>query len=453
MANITLTNGYEYKVGDTNYTTRLVAIGNQEVWYENPAGTMVELAAANGVLAAGVPMAVIPAFQKVYIADGTVFKYIDFTATPVTWNTWTATAGTMPTSSNIGCLYRGRIVLNSLTDPFIWYMSRQGVPTDFLYAQNDAQSAVAGSDAPVGQIGDIITSLVPCQDDYMFIGCAHSVWIMRGDPAAGGSLDVLTNTDGIFGPYSYCFDGNGNMYYMGTGGLYKILKGGSTPEPMTASRLPKLLDGIARDTHRITMGFDRTRHGLIISLFTFADNTSTQYWYDLRTDGFFPETYNVGISCQSFYDADSAAYSQLLMGSTDGYIRYFDSDSKSDEAANGDDVAISSYALLGPVEIGGGSQGLVNDLQLTTGSGSTDTDSMNYSVFTGNSVQECADKVKDGTTPLHTGSVTGVGRQKNIRSRARGAALAVKISNSTVEKSWAIEKIEANMLPAGRLKL
>jgi len=124
--------------------------------------------------------------------------------------------GTMPAKAYIGCLYRGRVVLSGNPEaPYQWYMSRQGNIWDFAYVANDAQSPVAGGNSDAGELGDIVKALIPYRDDYLIFGCATSMWIMRGDPAAGGSLDELDLTVGIFGANSWCFDNDGNLYFFG----------------------------------------------------------------------------------------------------------------------------------------------------------------------------------------------------------------------------------------------
>jgi hypothetical protein len=524
MANQTSTNGYTYKMAtDVNYSTKLVAVANGEVWYESASGTMTELADANGAIDSGVNMAAVSGFGKVFIVDGTNKKVVDLVNTKLTvtamttaptrgatltqatsgatmvvdfvttaktaiygfvtsgtftatyavtgggmtsktpsavtasphWYDWTpyptigATSyGTMPTYPNISCMYRGRLVLNDTKNPYMWHMSRQSNPFDWLYGVNDAQSAVAGQDGDVGEIGDIPTAFIPFSDDYMIIGCAHEVDIMRGDPAAGGSLDVLYSADGVFGPMSYCFDGKGNLYFMGTAGLYRIPTGGGVPESLSLSRIPTLMDSIDRTTHRITMGYDRKRNGLIISIYSIAANTSVSYWYDLSTTGIFPETYNVGISAQTFYDSNASGYSHLILGSSDGYLRYFNDASFSDQAANDAAVAITSSVVYGPVAIGqGDKEGILNNTYLSLG---TDTTNIDYNIYVNDSAEELIDDLANAG--LHSGSFTSGGRKDNIRSRARGSYMALKFGNSTAAKTFAIERVSIEIVPGGRRK-
>jgi hypothetical protein len=66
---------------DKTYSKALVAIAGNEVWYESSAGTMSELAAANGDIDTGSPLTMVEAFQKVFIANKTNLKIADFANT------------------------------------------------------------------------------------------------------------------------------------------------------------------------------------------------------------------------------------------------------------------------------------------------------------------------------------------------------------------------------------
>jgi hypothetical protein len=77
---------------DKVYTRRLIAVGNNEVWYESSSSTMTELSAANGVLNTVNPMTAAEAFQKIFFANGTTLKIADFINSKIT----TANVGANP---------------------------------------------------------------------------------------------------------------------------------------------------------------------------------------------------------------------------------------------------------------------------------------------------------------------------------------------------------------------
>ncbi len=53
---------------------------------------------------------------------------------------------------------------------------------------------------------------------------------------------------------------------------------------------------------------------------------------------------------------------------------------------------------------------------------------------------------------LSSGTVTGPGRDKRIRSRARGVFAAIRLSNTEVDESFSFERVVCNVEPRGRVK-
>jgi len=385
---------------------------------------------------------------------------------PPFWLTWTANSGlgSLPDSATIGCLYRGRLVLaGDRKNPHMWYMSRAGDPFDWLYASADAASPVAGGDGDVGEVGDIITALVPYHDDYLIIGCNQSLWLMRGDPAAGGSLDSLTSADGIFGPHSWCFDANNILYYVGLGGVYALAPG-ELPRNLTSGRIPSFMTGVNREQHWITMVFDVRRNGILIHITKIDRTVPTDYgtgeswWLDLRTGGFFPEEYpQESMPFSSlYYGSEDADYEQLIIGCHDGNIRCFDEATKDD-----DGVPIDAYALYPPQRLSNlGREGKLNKIIICTGGGDSNSDNMNYEIYTGDTAQEVLEDVTadvEDTSRLNkkakfADSIAGVVREVK-RPRCRGQFAAIKVTGSNaVDESFAVESIVAEITDGGRVK-
>src|SRR5690606_29851668 len=132
--------------------------------------------------------------------------------------------------------YRGRIVMAGLKEePHNWFMSKAGDPFNWDYSPPSPSplQAVAGNNSNVGEVGDLISAIAPFQDDVMFMAGITSLWIMRGDPMLGGSIDNISRKVGIVGPDAWTTDAEGNMYFMAQTGLYRIAYGGTTPEPLS----------------------------------------------------------------------------------------------------------------------------------------------------------------------------------------------------------------------------
>jgi len=378
-----------------------------------------------------------------------------------------ATFGTFPTKPTLGCLYRGRVVLAGTPyDPHQWYMSRQGNPFDWNYVSADSQSPIAGNNADVGKVGDVILALIPRKDDFLIVGCANSMWLIRGDPAEGGSLDPITLATGIFGPKSFCWDAEDNIYWFGSGGIYKLSTGGEnwgTVENLTAKSIPKLIDDETIDPaqHRITIGYDRVRHGILVCIVNVTTNASSGYWLDLRTGGIFPESYpaNCAPISMMFYNADDDAYRKLLFGCADGYIRSFDDSAKVDD--NGaTDAAISAYVTLGPMPMNQDPEregkmigGFVTLAGGATGGAFGDTDGCQLNFYRGDDAETVLEDIKDGATAFNSVAFTGTGRKTKITTKVRGNYIAIKAQTIASGQTWSFEKFVANVKPVrGRVE-
>jgi hypothetical protein len=390
------------------------------------------------------------------------------------WTVYPSASGTdfgiMPVKAYLGCLYRGRGVLSGNPNaPNQWYMSRIANLYDWDYSATDAMSAVAGQDADAGELGDIIRALVPYKDDILIFGCATSMWYLRGDPMSGGSIDSFDLTIGIFGANSWCIDGEGSFYFWGSGGIYRSsIEGGviSKPSLITGILLPNIIKDTAADpsTHRICMGYDRKRLGIVITITKLSDGTSSNWWYDLRTQGFFPESYPTASGAYSLfnYQANSDTYSGLLLGCKDGYVRKFNDSLKGDNATADNPgvgtTAINSYVgMVQQIGDGEDREGKLNSLTITTaggasGGGFADTDSVSFEISKGNNAETVWEDMIDGATAQETGSIITTGRQNRVRKKVRGVYLGLKFYNSTVSKTWALEKITAEVVPAGKVK-
>lgn len=397
------------------------------------------------------------------------------------WYAWTpydnlvdpTTYGTMPDKAYLGCLYRGRCVLSGNPNyPHQWYMSKIGDPWNWKYSSIDPLTAVAGNNADAGEIGDIIRALIPYKDDYLIFGCASTIWLLTGDPAHGGSIDEIDGTVGMFGANSWCFDGDGNIYFWGTNGIYIMPLGFRSVKCLTIMSLPDLVTEQVGDinvtpaTHRITMAYDRKRHGILICITKLSDGDNSNYWYDLKLKGFFPESYpdECGAYSLFYYAANDNDYADLLVGGKDGYIRKFDetSEGKNDNAGASGNIKITSYAVW-PIQHlteDNDKEGKLTSLtiELSGGAGANgsntfaDTDSVDYEIYVGDDAETVIEDIRDGAIAFSSGTLSGPGRKNRIRARARGAWLGLKMINDTASETWAVNKIYGDVKETGRIK-
>jgi len=331
-----------------------------------------------------------------------------------------------PPNANLACVYRGRGVVakgsgageegtgyvpsdlqgdntkNNLWDDYQWAMSRQGDFTDWVYCANDAQTPIAGSCSDCGRLWDRIIALIPFSDDYLVFGCLNSMWVLRGDPAWGGSIDVLTNTEGILGRSAYCFDMHNNLYYASNQGLIRVAKGMTSFENLSKDKVPDIFKGL-NPSNGIILQYDEENMGINIYSSP-GDNPPAgygQWYYDLRTEGFFPEGPSYG----------------------------------------------SSRVVYGPINMGGEDfkRGRVTQLTLTTG-GSYD---IRYRIYTANSAVELYDDVV-GHHYVDSGIITANSARGPVAiPNSVGNYAAVELRATTT--SFIVDNLTIRVEPSGQM--
>jgi hypothetical protein len=359
----------------------------------------------------------------------------------------------MPQEPTILALYRGRIVMaGDRNSPHVVYMSQSANPYNFSYSEDDYVSAAALSGGFAGNIGDIVTAIVPYKDDYMLIGCSQSIWLLRGDPAAGGSIDQISFTVGIFDKTSYDWDSQENLYFIDSNGIYKIPAGFGAVVKLTENVLPDFNDqfSLAPNVHRITVKYDRQNHGILFSKTDLDTGLNENFWLDLRTGGFFPEDYpaDCSIYCGCFYTADDPAYRKMLVGCGDGYIRVFDDSLYKDQTSDSYS-AIDSFAVVGPLNISfDDASAILTQIIFNLPSQSNLID---YKLYAEKDAQDSVSKAVNNQTPDWSGTLEA-GLSFTIRPRIRGTYLALKLSNNIIDRTWGLEKIIAQTKTAGVLR-
>jgi hypothetical protein len=297
------------------------------------------------------------AFGKVYLCDGVTSHYQVYDPATQSVVAWVPTANTLPVgvsdpslAATIIALYRGRIVLAGLADdPQDWFMSKAGDPLDWNYgATPSAVMAVAGNNSTAGLVGDRITCLAPANDDLMVMGGDHTLWMMRGDPADGGRIDNISSSVGIIGPDAAAYDPSSVLYFFGDGVLWRLSPQGELT-PLSRGRMDKTFGAIDFATNTMRLLWDNMLHGLHIFVTPTVSGPAAHYWWDARTDSFWPEKYpdSYGPTAVLAFDADAQNDRAFLLGGQDGYVRQVDASSKTD-----DGVTILSRIKFGPMTPG-----------------------------------------------------------------------------------------------------
>jgi hypothetical protein len=283
---------------------------------------------------------------------------------------------------------------------------------------------------------------------------------MTGDPTSGGSLGELDLTGGIYGANSWCWGEENELWFWGLNGMYKVTLPGGVPKCISEIRLPGLIDDEAPnpDTHRITMSYDKRRAGILTTITLMADGSNSCYWFDFRTNGFFPESYpdSNGVFSSVPYNAIDSTYKQLMYGCTDGYIRYHDDSSKDDDDTV-DVAVVESYVTFGPflMSNSAANEGKITGFDLILGGGgsSPESDGAAFEIYTGTSAQEVVKKMAAGSPIAAAGSVKGSGRKrKSFKRKIRGVYCGIKVKNITLAQTWAMEQALIDITKAGRLR-
>lgn len=383
-------------------------------------------------------------FGVIYFADGVNAK--KWTAATNTVAAWTPSAGSLPASTSkprLICTWRGRIVLSGVVgDDQNWFMSAVNNALDWDYAPATITStiAIAGNNSAAGKVGDLVTALIPFNDDVLVFGGDHSLWQMSNDPGDNGRIDRISDVTGVaFGPQTWCKDDKGRVYFWGSrGGLYRLVPG-SQPEKLS-DPIETRLASISLTTTIPHLIWDDKYQSVMVYLTPTDGSSGTHYVYDTRTEAWWRDVFATAAHqprCVQILDGDTAGDRVTLQGCGDGYIRYIDSSVKND-----DGVAISSYCWLGPVHLKDGNAFRFDALEMTLGSASDD---ITYGVYAGQTAAAAL-----AATAGPTGTWTAA-RNWAERTRRQGSELYIKLVNSTISRSWQYESGSVDLLPMGNL--
>lgn len=386
--------------------------------------------------------------QKVWFADGT--NWVTYNPRNNEITTWAADSGILPSDSEgntprLICTWRGRIVLSGLPlDPQNWFMSRQLVPTDFNYVPyfTDTVMAVAGNASPIGLVGDVVTTLIPFDDDTLVFGGDHTIWIMRGDPANGGQIDRVSDTIGMAWNNSWCKDPYGNIYFVSNRmGVYIMqpAQKGSVPQRVSQP-IDQLLQDVNTGLQTINLIWNDRFQGLQIFIsWTGQPAVSTHFFYETRTgawwtDFFANVKHNPLVTC--LFDGNSPTDRVPLIGSWDGYVRAIDP-----TAVKDDGWPIYSEVVLGPILTENLDDVLIKEVQAVLGQ---DSGEVTYEVLAASSAELAL-----SSDPVATGSwKPGRNLSSYIRRAAHALYIRVRSTNS-----WALESIRCRLAAQGKVRM
>lgn len=378
--------------------------------------------------------------QKLWIADGVSRVFFD----PVTGSleTWAATAGAMPGSGlnrpRLICCWRGRIVVSGIIgDEINWAMSKVNDPTDwdFSPASPSSVQAVEGNDSKQGQLGSPVQALIPYSDDVLIIGTSGSLWQMRGDPADNGSLDLITDAVGTAFGTPWCMDPNGRLYFLGARPTIYRMAPGEKPVPISHP-IKRLLDGLDLGANTVNLAWDDRCKCLRVFVTPIsAPGPTTHFGFEERTnawwtDEFANDDHSPLTVCT--IDGVTAEERALLIGSWDGYVRYFKPGQTTD-----DGVPIESEVVIGPLLTPLGDDVLFQEIQGVLAEASGE---VTYEVRVGKTAEAALD-----SDPVVTGTWSA---GRNFTRPINRAAHALYVTLRSTD-AWAMETIRAAVEPRG----
>jgi len=381
---------------------------------------------------------------ELWYVDGVNYRRFD-PATGIV-DDWTASAGTMPIdgAGNIPRLietWRGGVWLSGLIgQPYNWFMSAVGDPTNMDLAPLSPSStdAIWGSASRQGEIADMVTGFIPFTDDIGFLGCTHSLWLFNGDPRAGGSIDLISNSIGMAWGRAWCIDPYGTVYFMSNRmGIYTIAPG-SQPQRIS-QQIDNLLDHVDSGANTVSLCWSEREQGVHAYITpTVAAGAATHYFYEQRTGGWFQDVFsnpNHSPLCCCQFDGNSAEDRVELIGSFDGVVRYLDQN-----ASNDDGRIIQSSVIIGPISTDNLDELVIKELQAVLGS---DSGSVTYSVLAGTTAEQAL-----AQSARLTGTWTG-GRNATEFIRVASHVLYIGVSS---DNPWRFEQCRALIKTCGKIR-
>jgi len=354
-------------------------------------------------------------------------------------------------------LWAGRIVAcNNDFIPHGWWMSAAGYPLLWDYGDSGTVGAnglttdnpkltlgeaAATTDTQAefaGTIGEPLVTTIPIRDDLLIFAGEGAFYYLRGNPRAGGGMNYIPGPKGVglVGIGAWVYTPQGRLFVMTMDGLYEVKLEGIIP--ISRDVIPRELLALSPDRYEVELGYDTERRGFVISCYS-ATLPYICYFYDLRAEGFFPETRDADQipSAMVSHRIGDSGIQALLFGCQDGYIRQY-----SDYVATDDGVAFESYVDYGPIRLGQGETGdgilheMLDVLDVASGS-------VTNAIRRGHSAQEA--NAAEACCTMSSGS----GRNRTRYPRVRAGVVYNRTSTSGIR--WARESLTITREKVGRL--
>jgi hypothetical protein len=353
-----------------------------------------------------------------------------------------ASAGSAPTGYTLGCAYRDRLVVGG--GDHIVYMSRQNDWTNWDYAaeMDDAGRAVMLQASEATEVGATITALIPHRDSHLLIGTARSLWVLEGDPAAGGRLINISRNVGIISERAWC-KVDDKIIFLSDDGLYGVSASGAGLEDLSGDKLPVELSDVDTSTVTVHLGYSQAENGVLI----FLNGDDYHWFYDLEFGGFWPFTIPAAMTPTRVFTYGGG----LLLWN--GTSTHWSVGGTTDAG-----TAIGSHLLIGPLRPGSaGEKGLLSAIHGTVDIASSG--SVVWRVVEGDTAEDACENAKAAVEAYMAGntatanaysSFSGTwttGRNYVSHPRVSGMFVVIWLQSTS---QWAFESIVVDFDLMGR---
>lgn len=372
---------------------------------------------------------------------------------------FTESAGTVVQNATIAAAWRGRLLLSGIeAEPQNIYASALGDPLDWDTGVSPATESMAWALnlSTLGLVGQPIHALMPISDDVCLVGCEQSLWIIRGDLAANGSVDNISETVGVLNQNAWCRGPDGSVFFLGPNGLYKCAPDGTGLTEISRDTYPQFFTAFDRSLTYTSLVFDPGRYGIWIFLAPTdsADAPIESMFYDLVATGFWPQEFTnyagVGPVSAVMWDAFDSTERYPVLGGYTGQVSAISYTNRYDYDGTNNN-AIESELWFGPFSISSVDDSIFTRLDITGGEVLTgDAASVwnvNWNVRGGITAYD----VMDGTSAVSAaGNIASSGRFNTEYPRIRGGFFTLELSNTVAGNYFSLEDIVGHFVPAGR---